>query len=97
MLAATMALLSDAQIAQHLQGAEWRRDGPAIVRERKFADFASAIAFVDRVAEAAEAANHHPDILVHGWNNVRLTLSTHSEGGLTEADFALAASLDELS
>ncbi len=53
--------------------------------------------FVNRVAEAAEAANHHPDILVHGWNKVRLTLSTHSEGGLTEADFALAASLDELS
>ena len=54
----------------------------------KLADFAAAIAFVDRVAELAEAANHHPDILVHGWNNVRLTLSTHSEGGLTDADFA---------
>ena len=56
-----------------------------------FADFAAAIAFVNRVAELAEAANHHPDILVHGWNKVRLTLSTHSEGGLTDADFALAA------
>jgi Pterin-4a-carbinolamine dehydratase len=61
-----------------------------------FADFAGAIAFVNRVAEAAEAANHHPDILVHGWKHVRLTLSTHSQGGLTDADFALAAQIDAL-
>ena len=66
------------------------------MRDWQFDDFAAAIAFVDRVAEAAEEANHHPDILVHGWNKVRLTLSTHSEGGLTEADFALAAGLDGL-
>jgi 4a-hydroxytetrahydrobiopterin dehydratase len=91
-----MALLSDAQIEQHLEGAEWRREGAEIVRELTFADFAAAIAFVDAVAEAAEAANHHPDILVHGWNKVRLTLSTHSDGGLTDADFALAAQIDAL-
>jgi 4a-hydroxytetrahydrobiopterin dehydratase len=91
-----MALLSDSQIEQHLQGAEWRRDGQAIVRDLAFDDFAAAIAFVDRVAAAAEAANHHPDILVHGWNKVRLTLSTHSQGGLTDADFALASRLDAL-
>ncbi|HEX3910730.1 MAG TPA: 4a-hydroxytetrahydrobiopterin dehydratase [Solirubrobacteraceae bacterium] len=91
-----MALLSDEQIEQHLQGGDWRRDGDAIVRELKLADFAEAIAFVNRVAEPAEAANHHPDILVHGWNKVRLTLATHSEGGLTEADFALAAQIDAL-
>jgi 4a-hydroxytetrahydrobiopterin dehydratase len=91
-----MALLSDAQIEQHLEGTEWRREGAEITRELKFADFASAIAFVNAVAEAAEAANHHPDILVHGWNKVRLTLSTHSDGGLTDADFALAAQIDAL-
>jgi len=67
-----------------------------IAREWKFEDFRGAIAFVDRVADAAEAANHHPDILVHGWNKVRLELSTHSEGGITEADFALAARIDQL-
>ena len=66
------------------------------MRELKFDDFAAAIAFVDRLAVAAEAANHHPDILVHGWNKVRLTLSTHSAGGLTAADFALASELDAL-
>ena len=66
------------------------------MRELTFADFGAAIAFVDRVAELAEAANHHPDILVHGWNKVRLTLSTHSQGGLTDADFRLAGQIEEL-
>jgi 4a-hydroxytetrahydrobiopterin dehydratase len=92
-----VALLADEQIQQRLAGSEWVRDGDAIVREHKLTDFAAAIAFVNRVAELAEAANHHPDILVHGWNKVRLQLSTHSEGGLTDADFALATQIDGLS
>lgn len=93
-----MAVLTDAEIEQRLAGAgEWRRGEDAtIVREEQLADFAAAIAFVNRVAEVAEAANHHPDILVHGWNKVRLTLSTHSQGGLTDADFALAREIDRL-
>jgi 4a-hydroxytetrahydrobiopterin dehydratase len=94
-----MPLLSQADIERRLAAgaSEWRREGEAIVRECKLADFAAAIAFVNRVAEVAERANHHPDILVHGWNRVRLELSTHSQGGLTEADFALAAEIDRLS
>jgi 4a-hydroxytetrahydrobiopterin dehydratase len=91
-----MTVLNDQEVEGRLAGGEWRHDGQAIVREWTFADFAGAIAFVNRVAEAAEAANHHPDILVHGWNKVRLELSTHSEGGLTEADFELAARIDQL-
>jgi 4a-hydroxytetrahydrobiopterin dehydratase len=94
-----MTILSDAEVGRRLAGvAGWRRggDGASIEREESFADFAAAIAFVNRVAEAAEAANHHPDILVHGWNKVRLTLSTHSQGGLTAADFDLAETLDGL-
>lgn len=93
-----MTLLNDAEIEERLAGREWHRhdDGDAIARDLKFADFAGAIAFVNRVAVVAERANHHPDILVHGWNNVRLTLSTHSQGGLTEADFGLAAQIDGL-
>ncbi len=91
-----MPILSDQEIEQRLAGSQWTRAGDAIVREHKLADFAAAIAFVNRVAEVAERANHHPDILVHGWNRVRLELSTHSQGGLTEADFALAAAIDEL-
>jgi 4a-hydroxytetrahydrobiopterin dehydratase len=91
-----MTELTDQEVEERLAGGAWRRDGQAIVRELTFADFKGAIAFVDRVAEAAEVANHHPDILVHGWNKVRLELSTHSEGGLTEADFELAARIDLL-
>jgi 4a-hydroxytetrahydrobiopterin dehydratase len=94
-----MALLTDSEIEQRLAGTSaWRRGegGDAIVRDLELADFAAAIAFVNRVAAAAEAVNHHPDILVHGWNKVRLTLSTHSQGGLTDADFQLAAQLDRL-
>jgi 4a-hydroxytetrahydrobiopterin dehydratase len=96
MLGTAMALLSDAQIEQHLEGGDWRREDATIVRDLTFADFAGAIAFVNRVAETAEAANHHPDILVHGWKHVRLTLSTHSQGGLTDSDFALASQIDAL-
>ena len=68
----------------------------ALERDFEFADFAAAMAFVNRVAEVAEEADHHPDIFVHGWNKVRLTLSTHDAGGLTEADHALAEAIDDL-
>ena len=93
-----MALLSDAEIEERLGAAEgWKRaHGDSIEREWRFSDFAAGIAFINRVAEIAEAANHRPDILLHGWNKVRLTLSTHSQGGLTEADFRLAAQIDLL-
>ena len=91
-----MARLSDEEIEDRLAGGEWRREGEEIVRDCKLADFAAAIAWVNRVAEAAEAADHHPDILVHGWNKVRLRVTNHSAGGLTDADFALARTLDAL-
>lgn len=91
-----MALLSDSEIEARLAGSPWRREGDAIVRDLRCEDFAAAIALVNDVAAVAEACNHHPDILVHGWNRVRLTLSTHSQGGLTSADFELAARLDAL-
>lgn len=91
-----MTVLGDQEVEERLANGEWSRDGHAIVREWTFADFAGAMAFVNRVAETAEAANHHPDILVHSWNKVRLELSTHSRGGLTEADFELAARIDLL-
>jgi 4a-hydroxytetrahydrobiopterin dehydratase len=91
-----MALLSEEDVAERLRDSAWERDGDEIAREWKFDDFAAAMAFVNRVAEAAEEANHHPDILLHGWNRVLLSLMTHSEGGLTENDFAMAARFDEL-
>jgi 4a-hydroxytetrahydrobiopterin dehydratase len=93
-----MPTLGDSEVQERLASVPgWERaDEQSIARELKFDDFAAAIAFVNRVAEAAEEANHHPDILVYGWNKVRLTLSTHSEGGITAADFELAARIDTL-
>lgn len=91
-----MARLSEAEIERRLSGSSWRREGEQISREWEMPDFLAAVDFVNRVAEAAQAANHHPDILLHGWNRVRLTLSTHSEGGLTDADFMLASSIDAM-
>ena len=67
----------------------WENNGKEITRTYKFKDFAEALAFVNKVAGLAEAADHHPDIDIR-WNKVRLTLSTHSAGGLTAKDFALA-------
>lgn len=89
-------LLSEDEIAERLRGSAWRREGEEIVREWKLADFAAAIAFVNSVAEVAEAANHHPDILLHGWNRVRLAMTNHSAGGLTATDFEVAARIDGL-
>jgi 4a-hydroxytetrahydrobiopterin dehydratase len=89
-------LLSEEDIASRLEESSWRRDGDEIVRDWQFEDFAEAIAFVNRVADVAEEANHHPDILVHGWNKVRLSLTNHAAGGLTDADFIMAERIDRL-
>jgi 4a-hydroxytetrahydrobiopterin dehydratase len=89
-------LLSEEDISSRLEGSEWKREGEEIIRAWQFKDFAEAMSFVNHVAEAAEEANHHPDILVHGWNKVRLSLSNHAAGGLTEADFEMASRIDQL-
>jgi 4a-hydroxytetrahydrobiopterin dehydratase len=89
-------VLDDQEVASRLEDSEWQREGDEIVRELKFEDFAAAMAFVNRVAEEAEKANHHPDILVHGWNRVRLSLTNHAAGGLTDADFEMASRIDGL-
>ncbi len=91
-----MARLSDAEIAGRLEGSEWRHEGDTIVRDIECKGFTSAMELANGVADAANAANHHPDILVHGYKRVRLTLSTHSEGGVTDNDFALARTIDAL-
>jgi len=91
-----MPPLDEDQIRDALAGTDWRNEGASILRDFRFPDFAAAIAFVNRVAEVAEQANHHPDILVHGWNRVRLTLSTHTQGAVTDADLDLARAIDGL-
>jgi 4a-hydroxytetrahydrobiopterin dehydratase len=86
-------LLSAVEITDQLKNLpEWRSvgdEGKAISATFKFADFKAALNFVNEVGEEAEQLNHHPDVDIR-WNKVMLTLSTHSEGGLTQRDFELA-------
>ena len=74
----------------------WAQAGHSITRTVQRADFRAAMLYVGAVAYLAEEANHHPDILVHGWNHVRLVLYTHSQGGITQADLDMARKLDGL-
>ena len=91
-----MAKLNAAQIKAALRTVpDWKKSGSAITRTYAFKDFVAAMKFVNAVAKLAEKAWHHPDIDVR-WNKVTLTLSTHSEGGLTAKDFKLAAQFDRL-
>jgi 4a-hydroxytetrahydrobiopterin dehydratase len=91
-----MPLLTAEQVTEKLTALTlWQLVGANIERIATFADFPAAIAFVNRIAEAAEKANHHPDIDVR-WNKVRLALSSHDAGGLTERDFKLARVIDSL-
>lgn len=91
-----MSVLSDQQVSEQLAGLDgWSREGDSIVHVETLADFRAAMLYVGAVAYLAEAANHHPDITVQ-WNKVTLTLSTHSAGGLTSNDFALAEQVSGL-
>jgi 4a-hydroxytetrahydrobiopterin dehydratase len=85
-----MARLSDEQIEQELAALEgWKREGDAIERVFELDDFKGSVDFVNRLTPEAEDMNHHPDLAI-SWNKVTVSLSTHSEGGLTENDFELA-------
>ena len=91
-----MSLLSAEEIADGLASLpDWTRDGDSIRCVRKRGSFAAAMLYVGAVAYLAEAADHHPDILVQ-WDTVTLTLSTHSAGGLTGKDMDLAGQISEL-
>jgi 4a-hydroxytetrahydrobiopterin dehydratase len=87
-------LLTEEKIAEGLAALpDWRREGETIVRTVRSATFLEAIALVNRVAEAAEAADHHPDILIN-WRRVTFTLTTHAAKGLTAKDVAMARQID---
>lgn len=89
-----MGLLNDTEISEALTGVPgWAQSGKEIASTFEFKDFSGSIDFVNKVAELAEAANHHPDVAI-SWNRVTLTLSTHSQGGLTDGDFGLARQID---
>jgi 4a-hydroxytetrahydrobiopterin dehydratase len=90
-----MDRLDDDSVRAGLAGLGWERHGDALVKVVTKGDFAQAMAFVNTVAELAEAANHHPDIAI-SWNKVTLTLSTHDAGGITQKDLDLARQIDQL-
>ena len=91
-----MPVLSPTEVDHQLSSLPaWRVEAGELVRTFSFTDFRGAMRFVNRVAEAAQAAEHHPDIDIR-YNKVHLALVTHSDGGLTAKDFALAAAADKL-
>ena len=91
-----MALLSDEEIEDRLAEVEgWEREGDAIRQGFKFEDFKGSVDFVNRLTPVAEEMNHHPDLEI-SWNTVTVSISTHSEAGLTENDFELAGKIDSL-
>jgi 4a-hydroxytetrahydrobiopterin dehydratase len=91
-----MELLTDDAVTAELASVPgWTQAGSSITATATLADFRAALLYVGAVAYLAEEANHHPDILIQ-WNQVTLTLSTHSAGGLTAADFALARRISQL-
>ena len=88
--------MSDDEVKDQLHNlGGWEREGDAIVREFEFANFVGSVDFVKRITPIAEEMNHHPDLSI-SWNKVKVSLSTHSEGGITENDFKLATKLDSL-
>jgi 4a-hydroxytetrahydrobiopterin dehydratase len=91
-----MAKLSDEQIDQRLGDLEgWERDGEAITKSFDRGNFVGSVGFVQSLVGPAEEMNHHPDLAI-SWSEVKVTITTHSEGGLTDNDFELAAKVDAL-
>jgi 4a-hydroxytetrahydrobiopterin dehydratase len=89
-------VLSQAEIQQVLQQLPgWRQNGNAIERKFQFDNFVKAMEFVNHIAEAAEAVNHHPDILI-SYNKVTLSLVSHDSGGVTQRDIKMAGRINEL-
>ncbi len=89
-------VLSDAEVQQALQQLPgWRKNGDAIERVFQFGSFLQAMEFVNHIAEAAEAVNHHPDILIN-YSRVTLTLISHDSGGITQRDIRMAGRINEL-
>lgn len=92
-----MTLLSDSEIDARLADLPgWKRTGEAVSKTFECGDFVGSVRFVESLVEPAEGMNHHPDLAI-SWSEVTVTISTHSEGGLTAADFELAEKVDALS
>jgi 4a-hydroxytetrahydrobiopterin dehydratase len=91
-----MALLDDSEIEARLAQLDgWERAGDAIEKRFERGDFVGSVRFVESIVAPAEEMNHHPDLAI-SWATVTVTISTHSEGGLTASDFELASKIDAL-
>lgn len=91
-----MTTLTNQQILDHLKNLKnWIYVNNSISKEFHFKDFIEAMSFVNTLALEAEKMDHHPDILIYGWNKVKINISTHSAGGVTEKDFQLAQKIEE--
>jgi 4a-hydroxytetrahydrobiopterin dehydratase len=91
-----MALLEQDEIERRLTGLDgWALSGSAIAKDFERGDFAGSVAFVNEIAPVADELDHHPDLAI-SWDTVTVTISTHSQGGLTAADFELAGRIDAL-
>lgn len=89
-------LLSPDEVAKQLKELKgWSLEGTQIVKHLEFKDFRGAVDFLDQITPVADEQNHHPDVAIH-WNELTLTLWTHASGGLTERDFRLAATIDQM-
>lgn len=92
-----MTLLSASEIENHLQALPgWKVEGGELTKTYVVRSFAHAVLFVGAIGQLAEAADHHPDLSIHGYRQVTLRLSSHSAGGITEKDFNLAAQIEAL-
>ena len=90
-----MTLLNKDEVNKKLSGLNgWVQEGNQIAKLFQFKDFVSALDFVNKAGANAEGMNHHPDIFIHSWNKVKITISTHSEGGITIKDFQLAEKIE---
>jgi len=90
-------LLSEEELQQALQELPlWQREGNTLVREFVAPNFAAAVGLLTAIAVVAEAMDHHPDLFLYGWNKLRVILSTHDRGGITELDITLAKKIEQL-
>ena len=94
---AMMQVLNESQIKEKLSNLKgWEFKNNQIGKEYELKDFKEALVFVNKVGERAEEMDHHPDIFLHNWNKVKITVSTHSAGGVTGNDFKLAEKIENI-
>ncbi len=92
-----MAILTENEIQERLKDLEgWKVENNSLVKEFQFVDFYNALSFVVKIGVEAEKLNHHPEILIHSYNKVKVTITSHDKGGITETDLRLADRLERI-